>query len=82
MKKKETIRGYLYYFFPVDFVIQKNEVELTDCWFNNNFLWLLHFVDNILEFLCYLVGIQKWLSIRFYGQNKRKIIELSKKSKK
>ena len=80
MKKKEKIRGYLYWVFPVDYVVDINEAQLVDCWFNNTFFWLLELIDDFLGFLCYLTGIQKWLAIKFYGKNKKRLIELSKKN--
>ena len=81
MKKKETIRGYLYFIFPVDFVVEKNETILVDCWFNRNFMWLLNFINYVLGGMCHLAEIQNWLIIKFYGKNKKRLAELSKKGK-
>lgn len=52
----EIIRGYVFGIFPAD--CTKEKIYVIDCWFNRNFLWLLHFMRDVLKFMCAVSGIK------------------------
>ena len=74
--EKEKIRGYVFFIFPVDYIIETREVEMTDCWLNNHCLWLFEIINSFVGFFCDLFGVTSSFIISFRGKNKERIKKL------
>lgn len=77
-KKINKIRGYIFLIFPVDYLVEKDEVVMVDCWTNKYFMWLFQICNSFVGFFAPLLGRTTLFVISFRGKEKEKFKEIFK----